>query len=179
MTNSTRLASQIRSHRLRAEPRDRSEREVLQARRDRARTSRFRLEPVSLWPFVPAALHAYVQRRRRRRQMARWAVWVGLACLGLLMVWVIFFADHWTRQAMPSGVGSDLAQSSSAKQSFQTETKLDAAQESLRPRAEARLPVSSAGTKGSKPPTTPQDSNPIRPMPSATSPEALPRDWWW
>lgn len=52
------------------------------------RTTRFRLERVSLLPFVPAALLAYVQRARLRRRI-RWGI-AAISVLGVVLSIVVF-----------------------------------------------------------------------------------------
>lgn len=92
----------------------------------RPRTTRFRLERVSLLPFVPAPLVAYVERMRARRR-------TRLVVLATLLAVGTFGAALWLLLVPPSSVAPGTAR---------------------QPRPRAAAPVVTAAEPAASPPTT-------------------------
>lgn len=90
-----RLTSEVRSHQQRAELlQEQVEPRRLEAGDPQRRTTRFRLEKISLLPFVPGPLVAYVERARGRRRARLLAVGLGaFVALGFALFLLVARTD--------------------------------------------------------------------------------------
>lgn len=142
----------------------------------RPRTTRFRLERVSLLPFVPAPLVAYVERARVRRRMRLIATALLVTCGAATAAWLLATRRVAVATETPSApasqaAGHDMAPRVQASRDAAPATALDS------PPERGASPKLTAPS----PPTAEPGRKPANDAPRSTPqrPSAAPSAWWW
>lgn len=179
-----RQTSEVRSHQLRSEPIQSSSGSGIQVGTAARRTTRFRLERVSLLPFIPAPLLAYVERTQRRRRLRRAiGVLAPLLVLGGSAALMHFYRASTASSSPAAREIAEVLRAAPPAEPARSGAPALGASPDLTSRANggaspAKNP-SEISRAGDPVPQTSKKSNPDAPRSAPKRPPNTPPDWWW